>query len=688
MVNGTSSTTNSNGATGSSIISALGTGSGIDTNKLADQLTQANNAVQSQRLTTKKTLLETQISDFGRLRSSLAKLETAAATLGSADTFNAKSLSIPDTSLLAITKLDATAVAGSYQLKVEQIAQPQSLSSGTFTSMTAPIGKGTLTIRLGEWSPDVTSFTVDSSKTAGGTITIDDSNNSLTGLRDAINKGNLGVTASIISDGGGYKLLLTAKSGAKNEIEITATEDPASLGLAGFNFNEATRNLTQQQEGRDAQVRVNGLLVSRESNQIKDVVGGLEFDLFASSLTETINVTINHDKATAEQTIRDFVTAYNTFKTEIEKLVGFDTELDDYGSLQRDPLAKSVTQSLRNILSSSVPGLSSDFNALSSMGIRTKLDGSLEIIENKKDQENIDFRAAIDKHFDSVRDIFVPKTSSSTVNIDVNKFSAKSQPGTYDVVITQQPSKGKLTNDDVIAFPFSTSSKDYSFTFSLNGVNTASISLPDGKTYSSGAELAADFQSLINLDANLKAVRSTVAVSFADNKLVFTSDVYGSSSKVGFAVVGDDMGELGITQRSGTTGTDVGGTVGGVAAFGYGNILLPAIGSKAEGLSMIVQPGTTSGSITFSRGFSGTMTNLINEFLKSSGTIKERETNITKDIKNVSKAEEDLARRSEAYRARLMAQFQAMESIVRSLNSTGDFLDGILDRLPFTSQNN
>lgn len=689
MVNGTSSTTNSNAATGSSIISALGTGSGIDANKLADQLTEANNAVQAQRLTSKKTLLETQISDFGLLRSSLAKLETAAATLGSADTFNAKSLSIPDTSLLAITKLDAKAVAGSYQIKVEQIAQPQSLSSGSFASMTDPIGKGTLTIRLGEWDAGVTGFTVDSTKTAGGTITIDDSNNSLTGLRDAINKGNLGVTASIISDGGGYKLLLTAKSGAKNEIEITAAEDPGSLGLASFDFNETTRNLTQQQEGQDALVRVNGLLVSRESNQIKDVVGGLEFDLFASSLSETINITINHDKATAEQTIRDFVTAYNTFKTEVEKLVGFDTELKEYGSLQRDPLAKSVMQGLRNILSSSVPGVSGDFNALSSMGIRTKLDGSLEIIENKKDQENLDFRAAIDNHFEAVRDIFVPKISSSTVNIDVNKFSAKSQPGTYDVVITQQPSKGKLTNDDVVAFPIDTTGKDYSFTFSLNGINTASISLPAGKTYASGAELAADFQSLINLDANLKEVRSTVAVSFEANKLVFTSDTYGSSSKVAFTAVGADMGDLGIQNTvAGTTGTDVGGTVGGVAAFGYGNVLLPAIGSKAEGLSMVVQPGATSGSITFSRGFSGSMTSLINEFLKSSGTIKERETNITKDIKNVTKAEEDLARRSEAYRARLMAQFQAMESIVRSLNSTGDFLDGILDRLPFTSKNN
>lgn len=684
MVSGTSSTTNSNASTGSSIISALGTGSGIDSNKLADQLTEASKMVQAQRLTSKKTLLETQISDYGLLRSSLSKLETAAAALGSADTFNAKALSLPDTKLLSITKLDAKATAGSYQLKVEQIAQAQSLSSGTYASVNSPVGKGTLTIRLGDWNAGLTDFTVDSTKT-GGTITIDDTNNSLTGLRDAINKENLGVTASIVSDGGSFKLLLTAKTGAKNEIEITAAEDGGSPGLANFNFNETTRNLTQQQQGLDAQVRINGLLVNRESNHITDVVEGMEFDLFASSPTETINVIISEDKSIAEQTIRDFVTAYNTFRTEVESLVGFDTEEKEYGSLHRDPLAKNLMQSLRNTLTGSVPGITGIFSTLSELGIRTELDGSLKIIEV---EGNTGFRAAIDNNFERVRDLFVPKTSSSASDIDVTKFSARSQPGTYEVVITQQPSKGQLTAANIVsAFPIDTTGKDYSFTVKLNGVASASISLPTGKSYANGAELAADLQSLINLDSNIKAAKATVAVSFDGSKLSFLSDSYGASSNVEFSVVGADMADLGISVGAGTAGTDVAGTIDGVAAFGVGNILLPALGSKAEGLSLSIQPGATSGSITFTRGFAGTLSSLVNEFLKTSGLIKEREDTINKDIERVEDDEQALNRRSEAYRARLMAQFQAMESIVRSLNSTGDFLDGIVDRLPFTSQN-
>lgn len=684
MVSSTSSSTNSNASTGSSIISALGTGSGIDTNKLADQLTEANKKVQADRLATKKTLLETQISDYGLLRSSMSKLETAAAALGSADTFNAKSLSVPDTKLLSITKLDAKAAAGAYQLKVEQVAQSQSVSSGTFSSMTDPIGKGSLVIRLGEWNAALNDFEVDSSK-SGATITIDDSNNSLTGLRDAINKANIGVSASIVGDGGSYRLLLTSKSGAKNEIEITATEDAGALGLAKFDFNETTRNMTQQQEGLDAKIRVNGLLVSRESNQIKDVVDGLEFDVFAASLTETVSISINEDKSVGEKAIRDFVAAYNTFRTEVEKLVGFDSELKDFGSLKTDPLAKNLTQGIRNFLSSAIPGLGdAGFTSLSALGIRTERDGSLKIVEN---EENTGFRAAIDKHYDLVRDLFVPKTSSSVSNIALTKYTAQSKPGTYDVVITQQPSKGKNTGAAMgITFPLDTTGKDYNFKIKLDGTETGVITIPAGKTYASAGELASDIQSLINLDSNLKAVKSTVAVSVDAGKLVFTSDSYGSSSKVEFTAISTDMADLGIAVGTGTAGTDVAGTVAGKAAFGYGNVLLPALGTDAEGLSMTVQPGATGGQITFSRGFAGGLTNLVNDYLKSSGVIKDRETTINKDIKKVEDDETALTRRSDAYRARLMSQFQAMESIVRSLNSTGDFLDGILDRLPFTSK--
>ncbi len=677
--------TNSLANAGSSIVSQLGSGSGINSAELVDRLTSIYRAPDAQRLEARQTKLETQISDFGLLRSSLSTLQSAAFALSSRDTFDAKALAIPNTSLLSITKLDAKAAAGDYSLKVEQIAQAQSLSSGNFTSATQQIGKGTLTIRLGDWNEDLDAFAVNDGKT-GATITIDDSNNTLTGLRDAINKANIGVQASIVSDGSGnFKLLMTAPSGAANELEITVAEDPDDPGLAAFNFNESTRALTQQQEGKDALVRINGLLVARESNRITDVINGLEFDLFGASTTETIAINITADRSVAETAIRDFVAAYNTFLKEVEKLVGFNTEKGEFGSLQRDPLAKNLIQSVRSTLTGSVAGLSNGFESLSALGIRTELDGSLRIVE---DNTSTDFRAAMNNNYDKVADLFAPKIGSSNALIEVTNFTGRSVPGSYDVVITQQASKGRYLADELASLD--TTGKDYGFTIAIDGISSNAITLPADKVYASGAELAAELESLINMDANLREVRATVKVSFNTdtNSLEFTSGSYGSSSRVVFSDLGEDMAELGITAGGGISGTDVAGTVNGQAAFGYGNVLLPALGSNAEGLSMTIAPGATGGTITFSRGLAGQLDSLINDYVKSSGLIKERETNINKDISRVKDDTVTLDRRTEAYRARLQAQFLAMESIVRSLKSTGSFLDGILDRLPFTSKNN
>ena len=677
------STTPTTAGTGASIISSLGTGSGIDSTALIDKLVDISKLPDTNRLNTKQTLLQTQISDFGLLRSAFTKLETAASALANPDTFNAKSTSIPTTNLLGVTKLDASAAVGEYSINVDQLAQAQSVSSGNFSSQTTPIGKGTLTIRFGNWNANVDTFAVDSTKT-GGTITIDDSNNSLVGLRDTINKSNIGVKASIVADGGNFKLLVTSPSGATNEVEITATEAAGSPGLGSFNFNQTTRNLTQNQEGKDALLRVNGMSLTRSSNHITDVVGGLEFDLFNKSSTETVNIGITADKTLSEKAIRDYVAAYNTFLADSGKLIGFDKDKNDYGSLRQDPMAKNLVQQVRNQLNAPVTGVSGGFNTFSSLGIRTQLDGTLTIDDSTA---KTSFRSAIDNNFEAVRDLFVPKTTSDNAQISLTKYTDKSIPGTYDVVITNQPSKGSLIAGAMTStFPLDTTGKDYSFTAILDGVTATSITLP-AKTYASGAELAADLQSRINADAALTSAKATVNVAFntTTQKLEFTSASYGSSSNFSISTAGADMADLGMSVATGTVGHDVAGTVGGVAAFGYGNVLLPALGSKAEGLSMQVNEGATTGKITFSRGFASTFTGLIDNFLQTNGLIKTRETSLSKDVDKVKTDLTTVDKRSAAYKARLQAQFTAMESIVRSLKSTGTFLTGAFKAMSASS---
>ncbi|MCP8898625.1 flagellar filament capping protein FliD [Gilvimarinus xylanilyticus] len=665
------------------IISSLGGGSGIDTATLINDLVSLNRAPDANRLDAKETKLEAQISDYGLLRSALSELEGSVAQLGSADTFDAKSVSVPETTQLALTELDSSAVAGSYQVQIEQIAQSQSLASAGFASADAEIGKGEITLRFGDWSGALDDFTVDTEKT-GATITIDDSNNTLEGLRDAINGADIGVQASIVSDGTSYRLLMTGPTGASNEIELTATEDAGAPGLAQFDFNATSQNMTQQQEGRDAILRVNGLQVTRETNSVDDVINGLSMDLFSASNTDTISITIGEDRDLAETAIRDFVEAYNTFLGAVEQLVGVNDETGEFGSLYNDSMADNIIDRVRNMIAASVPGIENGFASLAQLGIQTNVkDGTLSINEDPA-RINTNFNAVMSDNYDLVRDMFVPQTSSDSAAIEITNFTQNTRPGNYEVVITQQPSKGSLTGAAVPSFPLDTAGKDYSFEIDIDD-KTAQISLPDGVVYASGAELAAELESLINASSELADSRTEVAVDFDGSALTFTSEAYGSSSLVAIKSVGADAAEMGLSVASGVAGTNVAGTVDGEVAFGSGQVLLPKLGTAAEGLALKVNEGATGASLNFSRGFAGGMSSLINSFLASNGLIASREENIEDDLTEIEDDRTDLDRRTDAYRARLESQFLAMELIVNNLNNTGSFLEDINDRLPFTA---
>lgn len=659
-----------------------GNSSGINTRQLVNDLVALERAPQDQRLDNREARLEAQISGIGYLRSAMSALQSALLPLANPETFDAKQAAIPDTNLMAITKLGANAVPGNYRLRIEQVAQSHSLSSGTFESLSAPLGEGTLNLRLGSWTGEgeERSFSADESK-AGATIEIDSSNNTLAGVRDAINAAGLGVQASIVGQDGNYQLLLTSPTGETNELEITVDEASGAEGLAAF----ASENLVEHQSGRDAVMTVNGFEVRRDSNTITDVIDGVEFDIFNANPGEEINISISADHSLAEAAIRDFVEAYNAFQAEMKNQVGFNVEEGTEGALRSDAMARSLMQTVRSMLSGPVSGIDSGFNTLANLGIRTQLDGTLEIVE---DGSRTDFRAAMDNHFDQVRRLFVPTAASDNSRVEVAGHSTRTQPGTYEVEITQEATRGYVQGGEMseIGFPLDTAGKDYSFSIRVNGTE-ADIAIPEGRQFANGEALAAELQTLINSDAGLRAGRAAVNVSF-DNEtqqLKFESTIYGRDSRVAITAVGADAAELGLVEDGGTVGTDVQGTINGREGFGYGNTLRGAVGSPAEGLVLQIARGASTATINFSGGFGSNMATMMDSYLRTSGLLSEREQTIRDGLTDVNEDRAAVDRRSEAFRARQEAQFRAMEQIVRSLNTTGGFLDGLVDRLPFTA---
>ncbi len=677
------------------IISSLGAGSGINSSSLVSQLVEIEKTSKQDRIDTKRETYETQISDFGLLRSALATLQDAADLLMEDDSFSAKNATFTESTALLPSKLGDDAPVGDYTFEVLAIAQAQSLSTNaTFSETSDTVGKGVLTFSFGQWDDALDppeTFTVDTDRDAFN-ITIDDTNNSLAGLRDAINAADEGVQASIINDGSGYRLVITAPSGASNELQVTVAEDggtPSNTDandLSRFAFGAgvagANQQLIQNQTGADASLVVNGLTVSRSSNEIDDVLEGFEFTLAKAAPGEVIAVNIFEDKTTAEESVRGFIDAFNAFLEVIEPLTGYNEETEEDGSLSRDATTKSIISGIRDTIADAIPGISSGFTSLAAIGIRTDLDGNLSIDEDA-------LTAAFADNFDLVKTLFAPVTSSSADKITVNSFGTQTVPGSYDVVVTNDPAKGNLVGvasaGTLLADINGAGATDYDFTITVNGKTSETISLTPG-SYADEDALAAHIQSQVNNDATLIANAGKVDVIWNTDHFEITSRTYGSKSNVSVTAVGGSAADLGLDTGTSTAGSNVAGTIDGVVGFGLGNVLLPELNSDPYGLTLVVQPGATTSTINFSGGFGRELSTLLDQYLQSSGIIDTREDNIDDKLDTLDTDQDKLDRRISAYQARLQAQFLAMERIVSSLNSSGGFLDGIMDRLPFTAQ--
>ena len=677
------------------IISSLGAGSGIDIKTLVTQLTSVERAPQEQRLDARKEKLEAQISGYGQLRSAFDTFKGSLTPLSNGDLFNARSATVPNSDVITANRVEPGAQTGSYSIEVQEVARAQTLAIGgaAQTDPKAALGaSGSMTIRFGAWTDadgNAQPFAANDDRTA---LTLNVSNtDSLEDIADKINAADSGVQAAVVKVDDQYQLTLTADSGRNNAMEISTS----GTNLEAFSFKDGALNANQTQAAQDAQLKINGLAVTRESNEIDDLIEGFSFTVNKKGTAgESLNFSITADKTAADQAIRDFVEAYNSFQKTTQELVGYTRDEDDNlvrGGLAGDSTARTMINRMREQIGGMLPGAQGGFTALTNLGIRTERDGSLTINET-------DFKNAFDNNFDLLEGLFASKMSStnSAVEVKAGTFASRAVAGTYDVEITQDPTRGQiagnaLTHDFTAPLDASDPAADYSFSINVDGTNSGLIKLTG--TYANADELRADLQARINGDSNLKAAGVAVDVEYdtGTNQFNFVSREYGSISKVSFTSASTQMAELGIeTALTGTQGLDVKGTINGVEGFGAGNVLLPDVDSPAYGLNLTVGAGATAQGkfqISFSRGVAGELANMIDNFVGSTGSIKTRESSIQKQLDGIKEERSALDRRMEGFQARLMSQFMAMENIVSSLKDTGSQLDGINDRLPFTASN-
>jgi flagellar hook-associated protein 2 len=681
------------------MVAVTGIGSGLDIEGIVSQLIAAEREPVESRLLRRETRLTSQLSAVGTLQGALSNLQSRIETLASAGTFTQRTASSSNRDAVTATaRSDAS--PGSLRVQVDGLADAQSLASGVFGSLTDTVGEGTLTLRFGtvnvttpEGAPQTFDGFAVNAERPSATITIDSSNNTLQGVRDAINAADAGVSAAIVDDGSGFRLLLSStQTGAANAVEIQVDDtgdgnDADASGLSRLAFNETANNLEQTAAARDAAFSINGLSLSSASNRVESVIDGV--DLTLRETTETAaTVTVSNNEGAVRSAIEGFVEAFNNFARVSGNLTAYDAEAGTAGPLQGDITARSITTRIRQAISGSADGFDGAFSSLTELGIRTQADGSLSVDEGT-------FNRALSDNFDSIAGVFARVGQADDSNIRFRSSSEATAVGSFAVDITQLATRGSLQGEAIAVptalAPLVIDASNDTLEISVNGVASGPVALSQG-SYDSGAALAAELQSRINGSSALSDGGISVRVDFtADGRLDITSTRFGSDSRVEITAIDSaTTATLGLAAGSGTAGRDVAGSIGGVTATGSGQTLRGAAGSETEGLVIDVTGGVTGarGSVDVSSGVAVALNGILEGFLGNDGLLALRSDGIQGGVDRIEAEREALNTRLEALEARFRSQFNALDTLLANLQSTSDFLSQQLASIPVPGQDN
>ena len=520
-------------------------------------------------------------------------------------------------------------------------------------------------------------FSQDGSQTSG-TVTLDTKDQSLQGIRDAINKANVGVTATIVSDGSGtpYHLVITSnKTGAKSSMKISvdgADGQPPDASIANLlAFDPAgAQKLTQTSGAQDTKLTMNGIEVSSASTTVEDAIQGVSLDV--ASLGDT-TLTVSKNTTAVTEAVNAFVKAYNDLNKTISSLTSYNADTKTGAALQGDSAVRSIQSQLRRQLGTTVEGLGGKLTTLSQVGIAFQKDGSLAVDSTKLNN-------AIANNFSDIGGLFAAMGSASDGAISFDKSTAATKPGEYAVNISKMASQGKLTSNSAVSGP-TTILSNTTWTVTLNQTDPATdskvqnISIPAG-TYDK-TQLAAMLRSAINGNATFKGAGDAVETTVdADGNLAISSSKYGAGSNISIrGVTGTSVDTL-FGSATPTVGTDVEGTIGGVAATGNGQQLTAAAGSAAEGIQLTIKSGSTGdrGSVTFSQGYAYQLTNLAASFTGKDSILGSKTDGLNVSIKQVATQRDKFSDRLTAIEARYRAQFTALDTMLSSMQTTQSYL--------------
>ncbi len=395
-----SATTTTTKATPPNLANALGAGSGVDTAALVKSLVEAQFANQNARLTKKADTLTAQVSAVSELKSGITGFAAALTTL--AETGGLTTQLSSSSSAVKVSAASGAKVSNlNASVTVARLATAQVAVTKESFSTTGSVGTGTLQLKLGSVGADGT-FSANATTIPPITITASDAM-SLQKVADKITAAKAGVTASVVTDANGQRLVMRSTEGATQAFTLTATNDSGSTGLERLNvdFDTATTDGAEiVTRAGNAVFSVDGVPMVSASNKITGA-DGVNLELKAVTTDGPVTLSSSTPTDALKEAVNNVVAAYNEMLASLNKATDPIT-----GDLRADPAALAMKRSLQKLTITDLTGKTDGSpTTLSAIGVATNNDGTLRVDKDL-------LASALSKNPDAVEAMFAAATGT------------------------------------------------------------------------------------------------------------------------------------------------------------------------------------------------------------------------------------------------------------------------------------
>ena len=413
-------------------------GSGLNLRELSTTLATAETASRIEAQNSKVETAQLSISALGQVRSQLNELSAAVTVLRENPVLAAKS----GNAGVGVTITDPSKISNTtMSVGVEQLATRQVLEFAGFTTRDALVGAGTMQIEIGAWYEDAggnPAFAVNPESTVR-TLDIP-SGVTLEMLAETLD-GLPGLSARVLDKGDGtFSLGVVSEPGAGSALRFTVNETVAGLGA----FDTTATNETVQIQGaQDAVLSVDGIVVSRPTNTIDDLIPGAVLDITAPAGTET-TISFSRDIETARVNMQALVEQLNLARKVLTDLSARGTADTTAGALAGDRLVEKLKTDLASLLSGPISGFGAGSKRLSDFGVATNRDGSLRL-------DAVRFEAAFTADPAAFDMVFSNRLSASTPGVEVSgKPGLNAKGGGYNFIRDAVTGEATLNGESML----------------------------------------------------------------------------------------------------------------------------------------------------------------------------------------------------------------------------------------------